>query len=464
MSEINDILQSSLNQLDDKINVLTDKINNQLCYQIEGSIVSAMGTLIVAKLPLVKIGDLCLIRNKSSNFELYAEVLAIEDDLVKLIPFGNIENISQKCSIIRVSDVYKIKVGDFLLGKVVNGFGNILGNIGDSLNNVAPADKFDDYQLVPLSALAPDPLSRPLITEPLITGVKSIDLFNTCGLGQRVGIFAGPGIGKTTLMGMILRNAEVDVVVVGLIGERGREVREFIELELDEKTLSKTVLVVSTSDKPPVEQLKSGYVAQSIAEYFRNQGKNVLLFIDSITRFARAGREVGLSVGEPITRGGYPPSVFLSFPRLMERAGSNEKGSISAFYTVLMEGDHIEDDPISDEVKSIIDGHIVLSRKIAETGHFPAINILSSLSRIADRIIDNKQLHAARHLRLLLSRYEELEFLIRVGEYKRGQDQLADEALDKHPKILELLKQGKLDKPVFTQELNNMIKLGLMKG
>ncbi|MFN8770328.1 MAG: FliI/YscN family ATPase [Neisseriaceae bacterium] len=464
MLEINKLIQDSLSIVNEKISILTDKIDNESCYQMEGSIVSAMGTLIIAKLPLVKIGDLCLIKDKNSDFQLYAEVLAIDNDLVKLIPFGNIENISQNCSITRISDVYKIKVGDFLLGKVVNGFGTVLGNIGEGLDHEINMDQFNEYQLVPLSALAPDPLSRPLISEPLITGVKSIDLFNTCGLGQRVGIFAGPGVGKTTLMGMILRNAKVDVIVVGLIGERGREVREFIELELDKSLLSKTVLVISTSDKPPVEQLKSAYVAQSIAEYFRDQGKKVLLFVDSITRFARAGREVGLSVGEPITRGGYPPSVFLSFPRLMERAGSNNKGSISAFYTILMEGDNLEADPISDEVKSIIDGHIVLSRKIAETGHFPAINVLTSLSRIADRIINNKQLIAARHLRLLLSKYEELEFLIRVGEYKKGQDKLADEALDKHSKILELLKQGKLDKPDFAQELDRMIKLGLMKG
>ena len=260
-------------------------------------------------------------------------------------------------------------------------------------------------------------------------------------------------------MGIILRNSKVDIIVVALIGERGREVREFIDIELTGEMRSKCVLVVATSDRPPVEQVKCAYVAQTIAEYFRDQGKNVLLFVDSITRFARAQREVGLSAGEPIARSGFPPSVFLSFPRLMERAGNNEHGSITAFYTVLMEGDTVSLDPIADEVKSIIDGHIILTRKLAEQGHFPAINILTSLSRIADRIIEVDQLQAARHIRLLLSKYEELEFLIRVGEYKSGQDKLSDESIAKHAEIMKLLKQNQHEKVNYENALYSLIQL-----
>lgn len=461
MSKINEITTQYEVNIRKKIAIIESYIDEFTSYKIEGTIVSAKGTMLIARLPQVKIGDMCLIYDHDADINLFAEVLSIEMDLVKLIPFGNIENISQTCKITKFSDSFKIKVGNFLLGKVVNGFGQVLGNIDITVeeDSSADLDLLENHQMISIYANAPDPLRRPLISKPLITGVNAIDLFNTCGLGQRFGIFAGPGVGKTTLMGMILRNSEVDVLVVCLIGERGREVREFIELELDAETRKKCVLVVSTSDKPPVEQLKCAYVAQSIAEFFREQGKNVLLFVDSITRFARAGREVGLSVGEPITRGGFPPSVFLSFPRLMERAGCSASGSITAFYTVLMESENISDDPISDEVKSIIDGHIVLSRKIAERGQFPAVNILTSLSRVADRIIDETQLHSARHLRLLLSRYEDLEFLIRIGEYKSGQDLLSDEALEKYSKILELIKQDKMSKPIYADVLETMLKL-----
>ena len=266
-------------------------------------------------------------------------------------------------------------------------------------------------------------------------------------------------MGKTTLMGMIIRNSSVDIVVVCLVGERGREVREFIDLEIGVEAAKKCVLVVATSDKSSVEQLKCAYIAQTIAEYFRDQGKNVLLFMDSITRFARAGREVGLSAGENLARGGYPASVFLSFPKLMERAGSAMIGSISAFYTVLMEDENISNDAVADEIKSILDGHIILSRKLVESSQFPAIDNLKSLSRVADRIISPQQLNAARHIRLLLSKYEEIEFLIKVGEYKKGSDNVSDEAVDKMQMIQTLLKQKTKDHFNFEDSLKSLLQL-----
>lgn len=442
------------NQLE-QINLKVDLTPN---YQIHGRITAALGVVISAYLPEAKIGDLCMIYSHKNNFKLQAEVVALDGHNVKLLPFGNIENISHNCSVYLLKESFKVKVGNYLLGKIVNGFGEVSGRLFES-EQAQDRHTEEITYLMPIMASAPDPLQRPLISQKLITGISSIDLFNTCGLGQRLAIFAGPGMGKTTLMGMMLRNAQVDVLVVALIGERGREVREFIDLELTPELRKRCVLVVATSDRPPVEQVKCAYVAQTIAEYFRAQGKNVILFVDSITRFARAQREVGLSAGEPVTRGGFPPSVFLSFPRLMERAGNTQAGSITAFYTVLMEGDNLSQDPIADEVKSIIDGHIILSRKLAEMGHFPAVDLLMSLSRVADRIIDEQQLEAARHIRLLLSKYNELEFLIRVGEYVPGQDKLADEAVHKYPQIIMLLKQQQFDNKNYVESLNQLVSL-----
>lgn len=431
-----------------------------------GKIKSAIGSIIVATMHKVKIGDLCQIIDASIGLKLYAEVVAINNDEVKLLPFGSIENISAAALVVKISDNFVIRLGDFVLGKVIDGLGNIMSSMleadkdqinGDNNNFYSSATQPSfEYKVM---CQAPNPLTRQLVEQKLVTGVRSIDMFTTCGRGQRIAIFAGPGMGKTTLMGMIIRNTEADIIVVGLIGERGREVREFIDLELDETTRKKCVLVVVTSDRPPVEQVKAAYVAQTVAEYFRDQGKNVLLFMDSVTRFARAQREVGLSAGEPVTRGGFPPSVFLAFPRLMERAGNSDVGSITAFYTVLMEGEITNNDPIADEVKSIVDGHIVLSRKLVEQGHFPAVNILGSLSRVADRIINEKHCSGARKIRLLLSKFEELEFLLRVGEYKKGNDRLADEAIEKNSAINTFLQQGIHEKCEFDDSLSKLYRL-----
>lgn len=455
-NDIKKLIETKKHDFSAKINSIKHQLNEINTYEIYGHLISAIGTSVEAYLPGAKIGDLCKIEDPHTKEGIYAEVLSLNNHKVKLLPFGNITDISQDCVIKKMGDKFQIRVGDFLLGKVVNGFGDIIDTIDPNLPEMYNEL---DFKLSSIYSPAPDPQTRPLISTILKTGVKSIDLLNTCGQGQRVGIFAGPGMGKTTLMGMIIRNAEVDVVVVGLVGERGREVREFIEIELGTEVANKCILVVATSDKSSVEQLKCAYVAQTIAEYFRDQGKNVLLFLDSVTRFARAGREVGLSAGESPARGGYPSSVFLSFPKLMERAGNSITGSISAFYTILMEGENISDDVIADEIKSILDGHIILSKKLVERGQFPAIDNLKSLSRVADRIINKKHLDGARKIRLLLSQYEELEFLIRVGEYQKGINNLADEAVDKNEEIQHLLKQNTRENVEFNYSLSDMLRI-----
>ncbi len=418
-----------------------------------GKVTSAVGTTVRSTIENVNIGDLCIIADEVTKTDMKAEVIAFQKNEVLLLPLGTIQGLSQKAVVIRSQERFQIAVGDFLLGKVVDGFCNVMADMSEKalLNN--------EKHYYSVMQAAPPPLTRPLISAPFSTGIKSVDMFTTCGKGQRLAIFSGPGIGKTTLLGMLLRGCEADVIVVALIGERGREVKEFIDIELNQKTKEKTVMVVSTSDKPPVEHVKSAYVAQTVAEYFRDQGKTVLLLVDSITRFARAQREVGLSAGEPVSRGGFPPSVFLSFPKLMERAGNSAKGSITAFYTVLLEGEAIENDPIADEVKSIIDGHIVLSRKLAEQGHFPAVNVLLSLSRIADRIITTKHKESARKLRLLLSKYEEVELLLRVGEYQKGNDPLTDEAVKKHNEILKYLQQPHTESIPYQTALKQLLQI-----
>jgi type III secretion protein N (ATPase) len=450
-----------INQYQQRFNQQFNKLHDLLAtlnpVNYIGKIQTANGTIIIASIPMVKIGDLCLIEEPTIGLSLYAEVVAIDQDKVKLLPFGGLENISREARVRRLSESFQIKISNAMLGKVVNGLGEIIGSLDPGKDTGIVDDS--DAQSYPVMRLAPDPLKRMLIEDVLITGVKSIDLYITCAKGQRLAIFAGPGMGKTTLMGMIMRYAKADIIIIALIGERGREVREFIDLELDESFKHKCILVVVTSDRPPVEQVKSAFVAQTIAEHFRDQGKDVVMFVDSITRFARAQREVGLSAGEPITRGGFPPSVYLAFPKLMERAGKNEFGSISAFYTVLMEGEATNQDPIADEIKSIVDGHIVLSKKLVEANHFPAINVLSSLSRVADRLITDEHKNAARHLRMLMSKHAELEFLLRVGEYKKGNDASADESIDKYNDIMNMLKQKVTEHSEYEEGITSLIKL-----
>jgi FliI/YscN family ATPase len=405
-----------------------------------GKVLSAVGVNIIASIPNAKVGDLCLVYDQMDpSIKMNAEVMSVKGQTAILLPFGDLSGISTNCVIDKVSDGFKITVGDFMIGKVLDSFGNVIDDMTPDTQIANGEQIFTSIQ-----SKAPNALKRKMINDIFYTGIAAIDLFITCGYGQRLAIFASPGMGKTTLLGMIVRNCSADIVVLALIGERGREIKEIIDLELTEEIRKKCIIVVSTSDRLPVEQVKSMFIAQTIAEYFRDQGKNVLIFTDSITRFARAQREVGLSSGEVVARGGFPPSVFLAFPKLMERAGNNDLGSITAFYTVLLEQEtNIENDPIASEVKSIVDGHILLSRKLVEQNHFPAINVLSSLSRIADRLITSEHLETVKVARALLAKYEELEFLLQVGEYKPGTNLFNDQAIELRPKIMGLLKQNK---------------------
>jgi type III secretion protein N (ATPase) len=343
-----------------------------------------------------------------------------------------------------------IPVGHQLLGRVLNGLGKPLDE--DTKGPLV----IDSYY--PAYADPPNAMKRKPIDKPISLGIRSLDGILTCGEGQRMGIFAAAGGGKSTLLAQIIRNTEAEVSILALIGERGREVREFIEKDLGEEGLKRAVLVVSTSDRSSMERLKAAYAATAIAEYFRDCGKKVLLLMDSVTRFGRAQREIGLAAGEPPTRRGFPPSVFATLPKLMERAGQSEKGSITALYTVLVEGDDMTE-PIADETRSILDGHIILSRKLASANHYPAIDVLASISRVMSAIVTKEHRKAAGKLRNLLSKYQEIELLVRIGEYKKGNDAETDEALEKIGAINNFLRQGLEEKCSFDETVKKLINV-----
>jgi type III secretion protein N (ATPase) len=388
-------------------------------------------TLLKAHLPQVGLGELCVLEPERT----LAEVVGIEHEIALLSPFS--EPVGVRCGqlVKALGTGHRVPVGDHLIGAIVDGLGRPLGGL-----TVPP-----DCESRALDAEAPDPLTRQIIDTPLPLGVRAIDGVLTCGRGQRIGIFAAAGGGKSTLLGMMCDGSLADIVVLSLVGERGREVREFLEHVLTPESRKRAVIVVATSDRPALERLKAVYTATTIAEYFRDQGLNVLLMVDSLTRLARAGREIGLAAGEPPAAGGFPPSVFARLPRLLERAGCAARGSITGIYTVLVEGDNMNE-PIADEVRSILDGHIVLSRKLGEANHFPAIDVNASVSRVMGQITDSRHRQLAGKLRSLLARYREIELLVRVGEYQRGNDLDADEALDRYPALLEFLRQGRDEK------------------
>ncbi|WP_431769436.1 type III secretion system ATPase SctN [Vibrio sinus] len=394
--------------------------------KIAGRVTSVGQTLIGAHLPQVGLGELCQVGEG-----LPAEVVALDGETALLSPFS--EPIGVRCgeAVWPQGEGHQIALGDYLVGSVVDGLGALIegGEI--------PVEIKEHRSII---ADAPAPLDRGLIEEILPLGIRSIDGLLTCGKGQRIGIFAAAGGGKSTLLSMMTAGCEADVVVLALVGERGREVREFLDQVLGEEARRKSVVVVSTSDRPALERQKAAFTATTIAEYFRDQGKNVLLMVDSLTRFARASREIGLAAGEPPAAGGYPPSMFAQLPRLLERAGPAAVGSITGIYTVLVEGDNMNE-PVADEVRSILDGHIVLSRRLAEENHYPAIDVLASVSRVMNQISDPIHLKHSGKLRRLLASYREIELLVRVGEYQRGQDPHADEALDRHEGIKRFLCQ-----------------------
>jgi type III secretion protein N (ATPase) len=412
--------------------IIEDTLDNVQLLEIKGRVVQVIGTIIKAVVPQVQIGELCRLQTPGVDHELLAEVVGFAKDAALLTPLGDMYGISANTDVIPTGRSHEVGVGQGLLGRVVDGMGRPLD---EDVKGPLPID--DHY---PVYAAAPDPLTRRLINQPLPLGLRVLDGVLTCGEGQRLGIFAAAGGGKSTLLAMLVKGADVDVTVIALIGERGREVREFIEHDLGATGMKKTVIVVATSDKTSMERAKASFVATAIAEYFRDQGKKVLLLMDSVTRFARAQREIGLAAGEPPTRRGFPPSVFATLPKLMERSGMNDRGSITALYTVLVEGDDMTE-PVADETRSILDGHLILSRKLAAANHYPAIDVLASASRVMGAIIGPEHRAAVGRLRELLAKYEEVELLVRVGEYQQGSDPVADEALDKIDTIRGFLRQ-----------------------
>jgi len=421
--------------------------------RITGRVTQVIGTIIKAVVPTVKIGEVCLLRNPGEPFEMKAEVVGFVKDAALLTPIGEMYGISGATEVIPTGREHMVPVGDGLLGRVLDGLGRPM----DELER-GPLEVTRYY---PVFANSPDPLRRRIIDTPLHLGVRVLDSMLTCGEGQRMGIFAAAGGGKSTLMGMLVKGAEVDVTVIALIGERGREVREFIEHELGESGLRKSVVVCATSDKSSMERAKAAYVATAIAEYFRDQGKRVLFLMDSVTRFARAQREIGLAAGEPPTRRGYPPSVFATLPKLMERVGMNETGSITALYTVLVEGDDMTE-PIADETRSILDGHIVLSRKLGAANHYPAVDVLASASRVMNHIVSPEHRAHAGRLRELMAKYSEVELLVKIGEYQRGGDATTDEAIDSQARIQAFLRQGTQEAAVWDKTLADL--KSLVKG
>ncbi len=422
-----------------------------------GKVVEAYGTLIRATGLRAAIGELCELRNPPEggdpNFRLLAEVVGVSRQHAVLTPLGALDGVSPLTEVYATGRQASVRAGDALLGRILDAHGEPIDGKGPLA--VPGGPPLID---MPIYAASPNPLDRSLIDQPFATGVRAIDTVMTAGEGQRVGIFAVAGGGKSTLLGMLARGATADVNVIVLVGERGREVNEFIHDNLGAEGLARSVIVVATSDRPPLERSRAAWVGTAIAEHFRDRGQRVLLLLDSVTRFARALRDVGLAVGEPPARRGFPPSVFSALPRLFERAGNNDKGSITAFYTVLMEGED-GDDPIVEEVRSILDGHIVLSRKLAAAYHYPAIDVLTSLSRTMPRVVDEPQLRAAGQLRKYLAKHQDIELLLQLGEYKKGSDPEADIAIQKIEPMRKLLQQPSSDIADFAQSVAALRKL-----
>lgn len=419
--------------------------------KVNGRVVDVVGLVIVSVGPNAVMGEICTVVDQNGIEVCKAEVVGFKDGKVLSIAIGDVRNISPACEIVASGKGLVVGVGRELLGRVLDGLGNPIDGKGE-----IKFQSFRDTHREP-----PNPLERKRITTPIQTGVRAIDGLLSIGNGQRVGIFAGSGVGKSVTLGMIARNTSADINVITLIGERGREVREFIEKDLGEEGLKKSVVVVATSDKSPLVRLKGAYVGTTIAEYFRDQGLNVMLMMDSVTRFAMAQREIGLTIGEPPTTKGYTPSVFALLPKLLERAGNSDKGSITGIYTVLVDGDDMVE-PIADAVRSILDGHIVLSRKLANKSHYPAIDTLQSVSRVMPDIIDHDHYKRVMAFNEILASYREAEDLINIGAYVKGSNPQIDRAIAKINQLRSFLKQDMMEKASYTEtvyKLNNIIEL-----
>lgn len=427
----------------DKIN---KKIENLELTISEGRVKKIIGLTVEVEGIKAFVGELCVIYNQVNKL-VNCEVVGFKDKEVILMALGELTLIAPGCKVISKGIPLSVMCSDNLLGKVLDGLGNPIDN-----SEVVLGDRYN------LNNEPPDPMKRKKIRNIMETGVRAIDAFTTCGEGQRIGIFAGSGVGKSTTLGMIARNAKADVNVIALVGERGREVLDFIDKDLGEEGMKKSVVVCATSDKAPLVRLKGALTATAIAEYFRDQGKKVILMMDSVTRFAMAQREVGIAIGEPPAQKGYTPSVFAILPKLMERTGTSEKGSITAFYTVLVDGDDFNE-PIADTTRGILDGHIVLSRDLANKNHYPSIDVLNSLSRLMNEIASKEDIKVASFARDMLSEYREAEDLINIGAYASGTNKKIDEAIYYHEHIINFLKQGINEKSSFNETINSLKRI-----
>ena len=419
-----------------------NKILEQSLIKKKGKIVNVVGLTLESAGPDAKLGDVCYIYPEGEDIKpILAEVVGFKEGRTQLMPYDVTDGIGLGNVVENTGETLKVWVGSELLGKCLDGLGRPLD--GSELTNV---------QAYPVEAAPPDPMSRVIINEVLSLGVKAVDGLLTIGKGQRIGIFAGSGVGKSTLMGMFARNTKADINVIALVGERGREVREFIERDLGEEGMKRSVVVVATSDRPALERNKAAKTATAIAEYFRDQGKDVLLMMDSLTRFSMAQREIGLANGEPPVSRGYPPSVYAEMPKLLERAGNGAKGSITGLYTVLVDGDDFNE-PITDTARSILDGHIMLSRKLGHKNHYPAIDVLQSISRCMSQIASSEHKKMAGKLKTVMATYNEAEDLINIGAYKRGSNPSIDYAIEKIESVNQFLRQDVYEKVAFEESV-----------
>lgn len=420
------------------------KLESMSFFKSQGKIANIVGLTIESYGPEARLTDMCTIYSKDGSYPLcQAEVVGFRDGKTLLMPYGVVDGVGVGCIVENDNHPLEVVVGDELLGLCLDGLGN------------PPKGVEIKGQRYPIEALPPDPMSRAIIDEVLPLGVKAVDGLLTVGKGQRIGIFAGSGVGKSTLLGMFARNTKADINVIALIGERGREVREFVERDLGEEGMKRSVLVIATSDRPALERTKAAKTATAIAEYFRDKGKDVLLMMDSLTRFSMAQREIGLASGEPPVSRGYPPSVYAEMPKLLERAGRSDKGSITGLYTVLVDGDDFNE-PITDTARSILDGHIVLDRKLAQKNHYPAISVMASISRCMSQIATKDHKATAGKIKNILATYADAEDLINIGAYKAGSNPEIDEAIAKIGEVNDFLLQSTEDKISFEETIERM--------
>lgn len=427
-----------------------DEALNEPLYDQLGRVSKVVGLTIESIGPEAKLNDLCKIQTAFGT-TVMAEVVGFNDKKLILMPYESTEGISVGSIVTNTGKPLSIPVGDELLGHTVDGIGRI--------DDLKDGEEYPNFSVeYPCEADPPDPMSRVIIKDVLPLGVKAVDGLITVGKGQRIGIFAGSGVGKSTLMGMFARNTKAEINVIALIGERGREVREFVEHDLGPEGMKRSVVVVATSDKPALIRQKAAKTATAIAEYFRDQGKDVLLMMDSLTRFCMAQREIGLASGEPPVTRGYPPSIYAQLPRLLERAGNSDKGSITGLYTVLVDGDDFNE-PITDTARSILDGHIVLNRKLAQKNHYPAIDVLASISRVMSAVAAKDHKKAAGQLKNVMATYSEAEDLINIGAYKKGSNPEIDFAIQKMPEVNNFLLQQTDEKYDFDDEVDMLLQI-----